>query len=293
MLKRVLPAASLMCAMLQLPCRADIFLPGEKLYPEAVTASRDGTLYVGTAKGVVRVTPGAPQVDSVPVAVAQIRSFAFDERGKLLWACASVAGEHPTLTVIDGRTGKLRHQFRLEHEGECADVTLGRDGTVYMLDSVNSVVLRLKRGEEVLTPWLSNDDPLRSAGNWSALSADNMGGIYLMSRDKGSLMRVPVRWDGSAGNLSEIRLDRPLNKPIALKPMAKRKLLVTEASGELTMVSVLGLTGSLSTLASTIAGPGNLAIVDGVAYVAESQARVPDGGKPRQFRLVSVDLPKL
>lgn len=272
---------------------ADILLPGERLFPQAVTATKDGALYVGTSSGVVKVAPGLAQVDPVPVAVGTIRSFAFEERGQSLWACAEEASGKASLKVIDVRSGKLRNEYVLENNGECADVTIGRDGTVYLLDSVNSTVLRLKRGDEKPLPWLANDESMRRLGSWSALSVDNIGGIYLLGRDKGSLQRVAVRWDGSAGNLVDIKLDRPLNKPIALKPMAKRKLLVTEASGDLTMITVLGETGSLSTLASTIAGPGNLAVVNGVAYVAESQARLAEGGKSRQFRLVSVDLPKL
>ena len=272
---------------------ADILLPGERLFPQAVTATRDGALYVGIGSGVVKVTPGAAQVDPLPVAVGAIRSFAFDERGQSLWACADGPSGKAALKVIDVRSGKLRNEYVLDNNGDCADVTIGRDGTVYLLDSANSAVLRLKRGDEKPLPWLTNDESLRRLGSWSALSVDNLGGIYLLGRDKGSLQRVALRWDGSAGNLVDIKLDRPLNKPVALKPMAKRKLLVTEASGDLTMITVLGETGSLSTLASTIAGPGNLGVVNGVAYVAESQVRLPEGSKPRQFRLVSVDLPKL
>lgn len=34
---------------------ADIVLPGNLLSPQAVTASRDGTLYVGTRSGIVRI----------------------------------------------------------------------------------------------------------------------------------------------------------------------------------------------------------------------------------------------
>ena len=200
---------------------ADILLPGERLFPQAVTATRDGALYVGIGSGVVKVTPGAAQVDPLPVAVGAIRSFAFDERGQSLWACADGPSGKAALKVIDVRSGKLRNEYVLDNNGDCADVTIGRDGTVYLLDSANSAVLRLKRGDEKPLPWLTNDESLRRLGSWSALSVDNLGGIYLLGRDKGSLQRVALRWDGSAGNLVDIKLDRPLNKPVALKPMAE------------------------------------------------------------------------
>ena len=76
--------------------------------------------------------------------------------------------------------------------------------------------------------------------------------------------------------------------------MAKRKLLVTEADGQLTRVDVLGETGRIVQMVSGIAVPGGLTVVNGSAYVAETQAPGRNvGDRPRSFRLVKVDLPPL
>ena len=121
-----------------------------------------------------------------------------------------------------------------------------------------------------------------------------MGGLFLLSRDRGALSRITVRWDGSASKPVTIKLDRPLDQPQAMRLMAKRKLLVTEADGQLTRVDVLGETGRIVQMISGIAVPGGLTVVNGSAYVAETQAPGRNvGDRPRSFRLVKVDLPPL
>lgn len=222
-----------------------------------------------------------------------IKSFVFDDRLQAVWACVPQTDSAARLQLIDARSGMVRSDYLLNDNGDCADATVGRDGTLYALDQANMRVLRIKRGDAGPSVWLSGDASAGSGYRWSALSVDNMGGIFLLSHAQGRLQRVAVRWDGSAGLPVEICLPRPLRSPVAIKPMAKRKLLVTEASGDLTLIAVMGEAGTLTTLASTITGPGNIAVVNGTAYVAESQSTQRDAYSLQPFRLVSVPLPSL
>lgn len=291
----------LLLANLVLPCAiaSDIVLPGERVFPGGVASMRDGTLFVGSIRdgSVWRIAPSGSTIEQLPLAVGEISSLAVDERTQTLWACAGALNPDSPVAVlkaIDLRSNKVRNEFVLPEQGHCSDVGIGRDGTLYVVDGANSALLRMKKGESAPTLWLSNDDVGRSLGNWSSVCTDNVGGLYILSRDKGSLVRITVRWDGSASKPVEIKLDRPLVKPAAVRLMAKRKLLVTEASGQLSRVDVLGETGSVSMLAQDIVVPGGLAVVNGNAYVAETQQGMRNSAqKLKPFRLVKVDLPPL
>lgn len=291
----------LLLAIVATPCAiaADIVLPGERVFPGGVASMRDGTLFVGSMRdgAIWKIAPGGSLIEQLPLAVGEISSLTIDERTQTLWACAgSLNADNPAavLKAIDLRSNKVRSEFVLPAQGHCSDVGLGRDGTLYVVDGANSALLRMKKGESAPVTWLSNDDVGRSLGNWSSVCTDNVGGLYILSRDKGSLVRITVRWDGSASKPVEIKLDRPLVKPATVRLMAKRKLLVTEASGQLSRVDVMGETGSVSMLVQDILVPGGLAVVNGNAYVAETQQGVWNSPqKPKPFRLVKVDLPSL
>lgn len=277
----------------------DIVLPGEQVFPGGVASLRDGTLFVGSVRNgaIWRIAPNAAAIEPLPITIGEISSLAVDERSQILWACAgSMNPDSPAavLKAIDLRSDKLRAEYVLPQQGHCSDVGIGRDGTLYVVDGANSALLRMRKSESAPTLWLSNDDPARNLGNWSGVCTDNVGGLYILSRDKGSLVRITVRWDGSASKPVEIKLDRPLASPATVRLMAKRKLLVTEGSGQLSRVDVMGETGSVSMLAQDIVVPGGLAVVNGSAYVAEMQLGIGNSRqKPKPFRLVKVDLPPL
>ncbi len=277
----------------------DVMLPGERVYPGGVASARDGTLYVGSVRdgSLWRVTAGGNNVEQLPLTLGEVRSLALDERTQTLWACAGFAASDNTsavLKAVDLRSNKVRSEYVLPDQGHCSDVAIGRDGTLYVVDGANSALLRMKKGDTAPSLWLANDDGSRVQGNWSSVCTDNVGGLFLLSRDRGALSRITVRWDGSASKPVTIKLDRPLDQPQAMRLMAKRKLLVTEADGQLTRVDVLGETGRIVQMISGIAVPGGLTVVNGSAYVAETQAPGRNvGDRPRSFRLVKVDLPPL
>lgn len=277
----------------------DVMLPGERVYPGGVASARDGTLYVGSVRdgSLWRVTAGGNNVEQLPLTLGEVRSLALDERTQTLWACAGFAASDNTsavLKAVDLRSNKVRSEYVLPDQGHCSDVAIGRDGTLYVVDGANSALLRMKKGDTAPSLWLANDDASRVQGNWSSVCTDNVGGLFLLSRDRGALSRITVRWDGSASKPVAIKLDRPLDQPQAMRLMAKRKLLVTEADGQLTRVDVLGETGRIVQMVSGIAVPGGITVVNGSAYVAETQAPGRNvEGRPRSFRLVKVDLPPL
>ena len=128
-----------------------VTLPGERAFPESLTSTRDGTLYVGSMAegGIKRAAPGASAAEPwiAPGADGTRSTFGLlaDEGTGTLWACSNdVSGwgipgpgdaKGAWLKGFDLKTGKLKGSARLPGEGAvCNDVAVGPDGGVYATD---------------------------------------------------------------------------------------------------------------------------------------------------------------
>jgi cytochrome c5 len=137
----------------------ELAIPGEKIYPESLTSTTDGRVFIGSisARTIYVVKPGAS------TAAAWIRPdnettlgvygvFA-DDNANTLWACfSSIPGLHGSaqapsaLTAFDLQTGIIRGRYLLPTAGAfCNDIAVGTDGTTYVTDTNNMEVDRLQR----------------------------------------------------------------------------------------------------------------------------------------------------
>src|SRR6202030_1065151 len=138
-------------------------LPGTKAFPESITSTTDGTLYVGrlgdggivrvkprTAESTIFVQPGASGSRSI------LGVFA-DEASNTLWACSndlSALGAPATgsdtgsaLKAFDLKTGNGKRSVSLpESHAFCNDITVDAQGSVYVTDSANPTILNLSAG---------------------------------------------------------------------------------------------------------------------------------------------------
>jgi hypothetical protein len=136
---------------------APIVVPGESAYPESLSASVDGTLYIGRAGdgGVVRRQPGhRPEIWIAPGAFGtrSILGVLVDEPSGTLWVCsddltsagiASPGAGKTGLKGFDLRTGRGKVSADVPGEDTyCSDVTVASDGTVYISDG-SGRILRL------------------------------------------------------------------------------------------------------------------------------------------------------
>ena len=170
---RVRAAIVLVCVALSAlaTARADdatrIELSNERAYPESLTASSDGTVYVSSlaAGGITRIPRGATKDEP------WIKPGAFDTRSTLgvlidntahmLWACSndvsafgvpgpsSVSGSH--LKGFDLRTGEGKVSAALPGTRSfCNDIAIGQDGSVFVTNTFAPQILRLKPGSNQL-----------------------------------------------------------------------------------------------------------------------------------------------
>lgn len=155
------------CQMVLAATPAQIDIPGQRVFPESLTSSADGAVYVGSigARTLYRAAPGATAatVWVAPGAAAPagyLGVFA-DDRSHTLWACAlplASAGGAPavpaTLHAFDLSSGAAKGHYPLPTAGAvCNDIAVGADGVIYATDTVNLQVLRLKKGGAALEVW--------------------------------------------------------------------------------------------------------------------------------------------
>src|SRR5882672_7867173 len=137
-----------------------IGLPGARAFPESITSTSDGTLFIGRLGegGIVRANPrtGAVAVFVAPGASGSrsITGVFADDASEILWACSndlsalggpSGGRDHGSaLKGFDLRTGAAHRNVPLPGPNAfCNDIAVDASGAVYVTDSAGPNVLRL------------------------------------------------------------------------------------------------------------------------------------------------------
>jgi sugar lactone lactonase YvrE len=295
---------------------SEVALPGERAFPESVTATRDGTLFVSSMAegGVFRAGPGAATAERwiEPGAGDSRSTFGVlaDEGSGTLWVCSvdlsfiGVPGpgtaKGSALKAFDLGTGRLKASTPLPGEPSvCNDIAIGPDGSAYVTNTFQPHILRLRPGDGTFEVW-ATDGRLGPPANGAGLDGIAIGGdghVYVNTFSEGRLFRVEVRDDGTAGGITELKPSRPLRFPDVMRPHGPDGFLMTEGGGTLDLVTIKGDEAVIETLKDGFAG-GAAAVtrVGDTAWVAEGQhpllldPKLKDQ-KPRlPFRLYAVPL---
>jgi sugar lactone lactonase YvrE len=304
-----------LAAGLNVAYAASIDLPGSRAYPESLSSSHDGTLYVGNSAegGIVRIRPNtAPEQWIKPGAFgsASVLGVLVDERSSTLWACSNDLSSIG-LTVLGGKAGsallgfnlktgagKVRAAFPGDHNF-CNDMAVGVDGSVYVTNSDAPQILRLSPNSKRLQVWYSNPAMQPAPGGYGldGIAFGSNGSLYVNLFDAAELYRIDVR-EAKAGRSTKLTASRKLELTDALRPLRPGVFLLIAGAGRVDLVTVRGNEAAILTLGDGYVTPTGVTSVGDVAWVSEGQLDfMPDGtkaeGKPRlPFRLFSVALPK-
>jgi len=289
--------AALGCSPARAQVPAEIHIPGDRVFPESLTSSADGAVYVGSVVGggVYRAPPGGDTATLfIPPGRDGLHSVFgvyADDRTETLWVCSNTldpagrsAPSHGELHSFNLITGASLRYYALPSTGAyCNDIAVGRDGTVYATDSNNMQIVRLAPGATELGVW-SPDGAFGAKGGL-------LDGISLVSNAvivntfmTGKLFGVSLKRDGSAGPVMEIPLSRGIDHPDGMRAFGKRNVLVVEGGGpgRLSKVALSGLSGfkgQVSTLKEGYPdGPTAVTVVGSMAYVIEAQFKALMGG---------------
>jgi len=265
-------------------------VPGTKAFPESITSTSDGVLFVGrvgdggivrvkprTAESTVFVQPGASGSRSI------LGVFA-DEASRTLWACSndlsalggSAAGSDTwsALKSFDLHTGDAKHSFSLPgSHAYCNDITVDAKGSVYVTDSANPTILKLSPGAtmfEVFAQDSAFSAPQSGGAGLDGIAFGSDGNLYVTTYTAGELFCVEVK-DGRARRVTKLTGDRHLQFPDALRALGNNRFLLIEGSGRLDRVVIRGDAFAVTAIHDGFVTPTSVAQIDTTAWVSEGQ----------------------
>ena len=263
-------------------------IPGDRAYPESMSATSDGTIYVSrlASGGVARVMPGSSKAEMwiKPGAFETRSTFGVlvDESTKTLWVCSndvsglgvpgpsSVPGAY--LKGFDLATGEGKFSAAFPGKATvCNDMVVSADGTLYVTNTAAPQILRLKPGAKELEVWLENDllVPKNGAG-LDGIALGDDGNLYVNTYGGNEFFRVDVK-NGVAGAVTKLETSRPLKNPDALRHLSGNAFLMAEGGGTLDRVTVDGDKVTVETLKDGLNGPTSFAKVGNTVWVGEGQ----------------------
>jgi sugar lactone lactonase YvrE len=291
-----------------------IALPGDRAFPESITSTRDGTLYVGSlaAGGIVRIRPNAaPEVWIAPGSFGSASTFGVlaDERSHTLWVCSNdlsalgvnVPGRVPgsALKGFDLKSGAGKVSAMLPGvKTLCNDIAIGADGAAYVTNTSAPEILRLAPGGKELSVWFTDPSlqPLAGAG-LDGLAFGSDGNLYVDRFSPGDLYRIDVK-DGKPGTLTKLKPTRDLILTDAIRPLGHNVFLLVEGGGRVDRMTISGDSAAIETLRDGMAGPTGVTPVGNTAWISEGQLsfifdKAKRSQRPRlPFQIFSISIAK-
>ena len=261
---------------------------GTKAFPESITSTSDGALFVGRLGdgGIVRVKPrSAESTVFVRPGASGSRSilgvFA-DEASSTLWACSndfSALGGPATgrdtesaLKGFDLKTGVGKRSVTLPgSHAFCNDITVDSKGSVYVTDSANPTILKLSPGATTFEVFARDSAFSPPQGGFGLDGiAFGSGNLYVTTYTVGELVRVEVK-DGRAERVTTLNSTHHLEFPDALRALGDNSFLLIEGSGRLDRVVIQGEAFVVTPIHSGFATPTSVARIGTTAWVSEGQ----------------------
>jgi hypothetical protein len=285
----------------------DIVMDGTNLYPESMSSSADGTVYIGSMKGIVfRALPGSAKATAwiKPTAANGFLSLLgvlVDASTHTLWLCSSpgalrsppVTGT-ASLMAFDLKTGRQRGHYPFPAPASiCNDISVAPNGDVYASDTPNGRILRLAKGDKSLTvfaedPRLKGIDGLVFGGN---------GVLYLNNVSRNQLLLVDIRPDGSAGAITQLALSQPVAGPDGFRFIGGNRFLLAEGNaGRVDLVTISGVHADILVLREGLQSPPAVTLVGHTVYALEGKilyliSPALKGKDPGPFKAYAVPLP--
>jgi sugar lactone lactonase YvrE len=296
-------ALGLACAV-QAADRTEITFADGRIFPESLTSTKDGAVYVGSLglDSVYRAAPSSAQaqrwIQPKANGLQMVLGVFADEAANTLWVCTSATGGRngapivgeTALKAFSLKDASFKASYTFPGNGICNDIAVAKDGTVYATDTTGARVLRLKKGASAFDVWAADGMRLATADG-IAILAD--GAVYVNSIGQGTLMRIPVAADGSAGAITTLESSRPLMRPDGMRSVGARTLLLVEGVGRLDEVTVNGDKAEVNVLKEGLTGPTAVTLTGDVAFVSEGRLNLRNDPKlkdqdPGPFRAVGV-----
>jgi sugar lactone lactonase YvrE len=289
-------------ACLAAPPLTEIAIHAERVFPESVTSTADGSLIVGNVGKhmIFRSKPGAatvePWIEPGANGLQDVLGVLADDRANTLWVCStnmSGKGEGTALKSFELKTGKAKASYPFPGEKSvCNDIAVASDGAAYVTDTANPRILRLKPGASTLEVWTTDD----RFDSLDGIAFGDKSTIYVNTVRTGHLFRIPLQPDGSAGKATQLTLSATLAGPDGMRAVGNNRLLVAEnRGGRVDRITFEGDNAKIEVLKEGINGPTAVTKVGNTAWILEAKPSFMSDPKlkdqdPGPFKLYSVSL---
>jgi hypothetical protein len=298
------------------PKLQSIPIPGTKPFPESITSTSDGVLFVGRVGdgGIVRIKPRTAEstVFVQPGALDSRSIFGVfaDEASNTLWACSNdlsalggpAAGRDAgsALKGFDLKTGVGKRSVSLPgSHAFCNDITVDSKGSAYVTDSAKPTILKLSPGATTFEDFAQDPvfSPPRGGFGLDGIAFGDDGNLYVTTYTAGELFRVEVK-DGRTGRITRLSGPYHLKFPDALRTLGNNRFLLIEGSGSLDRVAIQGDAFLVTPIHGGFATPTSVARIGTTAWVSEGQLTfffdpsTKDSSPSLPFRIYAVPLRK-
>lgn len=292
---------------------AEISIPGVGIFPESLTSSSDGSIFIGSVgkSQIYRVAPGAataePFIAPGTGGIKQVFGVLADDSTGTLWACGNqvaaggppgpVPGAVNGLYGFDLATGAAKSNYDFPAGGMCNDIAVGVDGDVYVTDTQGMQILRLPKGGSALSVWSVRDAFGPPGGVLDGIAVvGNRVVVNTLLTSK--LFAVEVGADGKAGKVTELKTSEPVVRPDGMRAFGSDGVLVTHGEGKVQHVVISGDAATVRTVKEGLEGVVSVTTVGNYAYALEGQLGImmaqpgtaPPAEKP--YRAVGFPLPR-
>jgi len=278
----VLPGAAAVSLAASAAGAAPIRIAGAGIYPESLTSSVDGTLYVGSLGGTIyRALPHRATAEPWIRRTAQngllsVFGVLADDRHRSLWVCTSparlpggVPSGTPAVLVFDLRSGaRTRYVPLPSTRSICDDIALASDGAAYVADIGTGAIWRLV--PRAKAPTLFAHDAALAGIDGIAFAAD--GRLYVDSITHNRILRVERRADGTFAGLTALSTSAPLAGPDGLRPIDGNRFALAEGrAGRIDEITVTGNSVTVRVLAYGLQSPAGVTYHRGTVYAADGK----------------------
>lgn len=284
----------------------DIRIDDTAVFPESVTSSADGTIYVGSVKGnVYRALPDSNVAHawirhSPENGILTILGVLADDAHDTLWLCSAPNFFGPersegvtALHAYDLQSGAQKGKWDFPGGGTCNDITIASDGTAFASDTAGGRILTLAPGATELSIWGS--DPALVGIDGLAFSDD--GVLIVNNVRQNQMIRVDRNADGTMGALTQLALNLELGGPDGLRLISGNRFIQAEGTiGRVHLLDIAGDTATVTVLNELLESSPGVTVVGNMAYAIESNIQYlldPNlkGQEPEMFILEAISLP--
>ena len=199
-------------------------------------------------------------------------------------------GAPSALKSFDLKTGAPKGSYDFPGDNAlCNDIAIAPDGTAYASDTIVGSINRLKKGASALDVWIKD---AKLAGIDGLAFADS-NTLVVNTVTTGHLFRIPVKSDGSAGDIAELKPSQTLTQPDGMRAIGKNEFLLIEGAGRLDHVTVSGDEAKIEVLKEGFNGPTAVTRVGDTAWVLEGKLKYMNDPKfkdqdPGPFKVYAV-----